>query len=253
MDNTRPLVFIPTYNEKENVPPLFARIMALGLPLDILFLDDNSPDGTGKIMDELAAEYSNVAVIHRSGKLGIGSAHKEGILWAYERGYSTLVTMDADFTHAPEKIPDLLAELPAADIVVTSRYLMKESLKGWNPMRKVLTNFAHFLTTVLLGLKYDSTGAFRVYRLDRVPSIFVKLVRSNGYSFFFESLHLLNRGGFHIAEIPIVLSSRTYGSSKMDYSEIFKSVRQLVELCSQTWFQKNPWGPYRALLPSKEI
>ena len=231
------LIFIPTYNEKDNVRPLYDRIKKLNLQADILFLDDNSPDGTGAIMDSIRNLDASVHVIHRSGKLGIGSAHKEGILWAYKNGVETLVTMDADFTHTPESIPDLIRAAKTYDIGVASRYLQEDSLKGWNLMRKGMTNLAHILTGVLLGLKYDSTGAFRVYQLKRIPMNFVSHVESNGYSFFFESLYHLNRSGFEIVEMPIALPPRTYGSSKMSYFEIFRSVKQLFTLFFKGLFQ----------------
>lgn len=224
------VIFIPTYNESENILPLYEKIKGLGLDTDLLLLDDTSPDGTGKIMDAIAAKDPRVNVIHRKGKLGIGSAHKDGISWAYRHNYTRILTMDADFTHMPETIPKLLAASENADIVVASRYLQEESLQGWNIGRKSMTKLAHVLTTVLLGLKQDSTGAFRVYRLDRIPFEFLAKVQSNGYSFFFESLFVLNENRFRIVEVPNTLPPRTYGSSKMDVSEIFKSVRQLLQL-----------------------
>lgn len=224
------LVFVPTYNERENVLPLYLRLRALNLPLHILFLDDGSPDGTGLVMDEVALKDTRVHVIHREGKLGIGSAHKVGIRWAFENGFKTLITMDADFTHPPENIPALVSAAEQSDIVVASRYLKKNSLEGWNPIRKLLTWFAHFLTTNLLGLVYDSTGAFRLYQLKQLDKAFLERIDSNGYSFFFESLFTLSRMGYKITEIPISLPPRTYGSSKMSYVEIYKSVRQLFVL-----------------------
>lgn len=248
------LLFIPTYNERENIGPLFERIQTVGLSTDILLLDDNSPDGTGKVMDEIAAKHPHVTVIHRSGKLGIGSAHKDGILYAYREGYRTLITMDADFTHNPERIPDLLAVKDKGDLVVASRYMQADSLKGWNPVRKFLTNFAHLLLKHLLKIEHDATGALRVYRLDRIPKEFVSFVKSDGYSFFFESLYVIVRGGYGIVEVPIALSSRTYGSSKMSYKEVFKSVRQLLDLWVQTLFQKNPWRELQgARLKAQEV
>lgn len=187
-------------------------------------------------MDQIAAEDVSVHVIHRTGKLGIGSAHKDGIRWAYEHGYSRLLTMDADFTHIPESIPSLLEASEQADMVVASRYLQEESLHGWNPFRKIMTNLAHILTTVLLGLKQDSTGAFRVYSLERIPQTFLDKVASNGYSFFFESLFVIHQNKFRIVEVANTLPPRTYGSSKMDVREIFKSVRQLFTLFYQKLF-----------------
>lgn len=221
------LILIPCYNEKENVLKIEKRIAALKLSVDILFVDDNSPDGTGKILDGLAKKHPNVFVLHRPGKKGIGSAHKEGINWAYQRGYEKLVTMDADLTHLPEDIPVLLANSRGYDVVVTSRYMRKKSLEGWDFSRKVLTRLGHLMTRVLLKMPYDATNAFRFYDLKRIPRKIFALVESNGYSFFFESLHVLNLNGFKIKEIPINLSPRTYGSSKMKVSDAFQSLRNL--------------------------
>src|SRR5690349_6877589 len=148
------LVFIPTYNEAENVERIFRQIQLLDLTADVLFLDDNSPDGTGKIIDKIVVENKNASVIHRTGKLGIGSAHKVGIERAYESGYQTLITMDCDFTHSPEYILDFLKNKERTDIVVGSRYLKKDSLATWNLFRKSLTRLGHFLTVNLLDMPY---------------------------------------------------------------------------------------------------
>ena len=174
------LIFVPTYNEAENVEALYARISKLKLPADILFLDDNSPDGTGGIINRIAAQDQRVQTLHRSGKLGIGSAHATGIRWAYEHDYTYLLTMDCDFTHSPDRIPDFLAELDKYDVIVGSRYLHADSLSTWNPWRKMLTRIGHLLTTTLLRMPYDATGAFRLYRLDRIPAGVFDLVSSYG-------------------------------------------------------------------------
>ena len=222
------LVFVPTYNERENVRRLCSEILALDLRVDILFLDDNSPDGTGEVLDELAASHPNVHVIHRPGKLGIGSAHRDGINWAYDRGYSTLATMDCDFTHRPEDLPEIIRRSRDCDVVVGSRYSHPESLNDWTFFRKSLTLLGHVATNALLRMKYDATGAFRVYRLDRIPREVFSLVRSTGYSFLFESLYALFVNGHSIREVPIVLPARTYGHSKMRASDAFGSLAHLA-------------------------
>jgi dolichol-phosphate mannosyltransferase len=223
----RPLVFIPTYNECDNVVLLCQEICALGVDLDILFMDDNSPDGTGEVLDKLTRTYPNVLVRHRKGKLGIGSAHAEGIEYAYAEGYHILITMDCDFTHPPRHIVDLLREAQGADVVIGSRYMAKRSLAGWNLLRKLLTWTGHALTRLLLGMSYDATGALRLYRLDRIPRRLFALVRSQGYSFFFESLYVLHVNRMRIKEIPIALPPRTYGHSKMTWAEVRRSVALL--------------------------
>ena len=217
MPSPKLLIFIPTYNEAENAERLCRELSALELGADILFCDDGSPDGTGEIVDELAREFSHVRAIHRSGKLGIGSAHQEGIRYAYAHGYETLVTMDCDFTHQPADVERLLeiAHSSGQAVCIGSRYMKRDSLPGWNPMRRSLTYLGHFLTVNLLQLPQDATGALRVYQLGAIPRELFDRVRSCGYSFFFESLFVLHRNGFAIEEMPIALPARTYGSSKM--------------------------------------
>ncbi len=231
------LVLVPTLNESGNVERLCREVLALGSDVHLLFVDDNSTDGTGEILDRLAAEFDSVEVIHRAGKLGVGSAHVAGIRWAYAHGYDRLVTMDCDFTHDPRFIPALLASAErGADVVVGSRYLQKDSLAGWNPSRKALTHIGHLLTRTLLGMRYDATNAFRCYRLDVIPRRAFDVVVSGGYSFFFESLYVLHRNGFRIAEIPVPLPKRTYGSSKMGLREIHASIKLLVVTCFKAFF-----------------
>ncbi|MEO6063358.1 MAG: polyprenol monophosphomannose synthase [Thermoflexales bacterium] len=222
-----PLIFIPTYNERENVGRLCADLQALPVARDILFLDDNSPDGTGDALDALAREHSNLSVIHRPGKLGIGSAHIDGIAWARAHGYTRLVTMDSDFTHAPDKILEFLAEADDVDVVVGSRYLRDNSLPGWTVWRRILTGLGHIATEFLLGMPYDATGAFRLYRLDRISQRVFERANADGYSFFFQSLYILHRSGARIKEIPISLPARTAGHSKMGFSEIARSLAHL--------------------------
>lgn len=225
------LVFIPTYNERENVVPLLDAILAESLDCDILFMDDASPDGTGDVLDKLALEHPRVTVVHRPGKEGVGAAHQAGIRWAYERGYQRLVTMDADFAHPPQYLPALLAAAEGdADVVVGSRYLRAGSLGDWSLRRRVATVVGHALTRVLLGTPYDATGAFRLYHLTRVPPAAFGLVRSRDYSFFFESLFIIHANGFTVSQIPIHVAGRTFGTSKMQTRHVAGSVRMLLSL-----------------------
>lgn len=228
------LIFIPTYNERENVTALLEQLQALNLPVDIMFLDDNSPDGTGQVLDELARSSPNLSVIHRTGKLGIGTAHVTGINWAYDRGYRILITMDSDFTHSPSDISRFLAESEQADIVVGSRYMRDTSLGTWNLFRKSLTRLGHFLTKLFLRMPYDATGAFRLYRLDLLPRYWLKAVHSHGYSFFFESLFILHFNKFRIREVAIDLPTRVYGHSKMRLRDAWHSLTQLMHTYSTT-------------------
>jgi dolichol-phosphate mannosyltransferase len=236
------LIFIPTYNERDNVGPMCEQILALGLDADLLFMDDGSPDGTGQLLDELSARHARVRVVHRAAKSGIGSAHHAGIALAYDEGYERLVTLDCDFTHSPALIPQFLERSHTADAVVGSRYLEAGSLPGWSALRKSLTTLGHVLTKNMLGISQDATGAFRVYNLATIPRELFALVQSKGYAFFFESMLVLQRNGLAIAEIPITLPARTYGSSKMTVDEVRRSVATLVTLFIQD--QTNP-GRFR--------
>lgn len=237
--NDRFLIFIPTYNERENIEPMYGRIKKLGLDCDFLLLDDNSPDGTGAEMDRIASKDSRVSVIHRPAKLGIGGAHRDGIRWAYARGYKRLVTMDCDFTHQPEDIALFLAGGESHDVVVGSRFMDRSSLSDWNAFRKFLTYLGHFITATLLGLPYDATGAFRHYRLDRIPREVFDKVGSNGYAFFFESLYILFANRFTIKEVSIRLPARTYGHSKMTVRDSFRSLGFLLSLYFRTLFRRS--------------
>jgi dolichol-phosphate mannosyltransferase len=236
------LIFIPTYNERDNVGPMCEQILALGLDADLMFMDDASPDGTGALLDDLAARHPRVRVVHRSGKAGIGSAHQAGIALAYDEGYQRLVTLDCDFTHSPALIPQFLERSHTADAVVGSRYLESGSLPGWSALRKSLTTLGHVLTKNMLGISQDATGAFRAYNLESIPRDLFALVESRGYAFFFESMLVLQRNGLAIAELPITLPARTYGHSKMSVEEVRRSVATLMTLFIQD--QTNP-GRFR--------
>lgn len=230
MSHKKILIFIPTFNEHGNVERMARELSSLGLGADILFLDDNSPDGTGELLDRLAVEIPGMSVVHRSGKQGIGSAHQVGIKWAFDGGYDVLVSLDCDFTHDPKDIPRMLAALEGHDVAVGSRYMERGSLPGWNLMRRCLTMFGHFLTSTLLRLPQDASGAFRAYDLRRVRRETFGLVTSKSYSFFFESLFVLVRNGARIKEIPITLPARTYGSSKLTPDEAVRGGMYLLRL-----------------------
>jgi dolichol-phosphate mannosyltransferase len=227
-ERRKTLVFVPTYNERENVERLCAQIMALHLDVDILFLDDNSPDGTGAILDRLAEQHSRVKVIHRSGKLGIGSAHRDGITWAYDHRYDILITMDCDFTHPPEYLPEFLHMSRDADVVVGSRHLLANSVAEWTLFRRLLTYSGHVLTKYLLKIPYDASSAYRLYHLNAIARGIFELIPSTGYAFFFESLYVLSVNGFSIKEVPIILPARACGQSKMGVPEALQGLLRLT-------------------------
>ena len=227
---SRTLIFIPTYNERDNAPRMCREIHTLGIDADLLFTDDNSPDGTGKELDAMKTEFPSLLVHHRNGKLGVGSAHQEAIHWAYDNGYSRLVTLDCDFTHSPSDIPGLLDNLKDHDVVVGSRWIRPDSLPGWNVFRRIMTGGGHILTKALLGLQEDASGAFRGYRLEHIDRKIFSLIRSKGYAFFFESLFILKTNDCAIKQVPIVLPARTYGNSKMTGGAALRSARGVFAL-----------------------
>lgn len=224
------LILIPTYNEIKNVEGILLEILGLELPADILFIDDNSPDGTGDKLERLAIKYSNIKILHRKGKLGIGSAHMDGINFAYDHSYKLLITMDCDFSHSPKEIKNFIKTAEKFDIVVGSRFLKKESLKEWNFLRLFLTHIGHIATRLILKMPYDSTGAFRLYRIDNISRYFLKIIRSKGYSFFYESLYVLYCNNYRIKEIPIILPARVYGQSKMRLKDALQSLLRLIKI-----------------------
>ncbi|PIQ84458.1 MAG: dolichyl-phosphate beta-D-mannosyltransferase [Candidatus Omnitrophica bacterium CG11_big_fil_rev_8_21_14_0_20_63_9] len=234
------LLVIPTYNEAGNIERLLTEIHRQELPLDVLVVDDNSPDGTGEIAERLA-ELLPLQVIHRAGKLGIGSAHKRGFTEAIARGYPYVMTMDADFAHAPCYLEKMLAKAGTVDVVVGSRYIQGGGLMEWNLMRRLITHTAHWLTRHVLKLPYDCTGGFRLYKVSSLQRIDFAGVQADGYAFLMELLWHMQRQRFSIAEIPIVISFRNQGASKISRNEIFKAVATLVRLRLQ------PVGKRRAL------
>jgi dolichol-phosphate mannosyltransferase len=229
---SKTLIFIPTYNELENASRMCEEIHELALDADVLFIDDASPDGTGDMLESLKPRFPRLIVQHRRRKLGIGSAHFEGIQWAYDRGYERMVTMDCDFSHSPTDIPAMLEAAEECDLSVGSRWVHADSLPGWNLFRRCMTRLGHLLTKGVLGIAQDASGALRTYRLDRLPRSVFALVKSHGYEFFFESLYVLNRNAFSIREVPIRLPARTYGHSKMSTSAAWRSACYIFEL----WF-----------------
>jgi dolichol-phosphate mannosyltransferase len=229
MGDERLLIMIPTYNEVGNITLLYKEIKALNLSADILIIDDNSSDGTRDKIEEIIDRDKTVFKLFRPAKLGIGNAHKAGIRWSVQQGYNHLITLDCDFTHPPEYIPDFLKLKANYDIVVGSRFMQKDSLEDWPVFRKILTHLGHWFTVNLLDMPFDASGAFRLYRLNNKIQL-LKLIRSDSYSFFFESLFVFRLNKCSIVEIPIHLPARTMGKSKMTFQDAYKSIRFLLSL-----------------------
>jgi dolichol-phosphate mannosyltransferase len=211
------LVIIPTYNERENVEPLLTRIFGEGLPLEVLIVDDNSPDGTGAIADQVAARDPRVHVIHRPGKQGLGSAYVAGFRYALARDYDAVFEMDADFSHSPDSLGEFLREIEGADIVLGSRYLRGVTVVNWPLSRLILSYAANVYSRVITGMRVkDLTGGFKCYRRSVLEAIDWERVRSDGYAFQIEITFKAWRKGFTIREIPILFVDRLAGESKMN-------------------------------------
>ena len=226
----RLLIAVPTYNEVENIPRISQEILNAAPKCHLLFIDDNSPDGTGDLINEISKADKRIVVLHRISKLGIGSAHQTAIKYAYQHGYEILLTMDADLTHDPVSIPEMVDIASTGQIVVASRFIGKDGISTWTLRRKLLTKLGHLLTRSLLNLPYDATGAFRAYNLQQIDKSVFNLIISTGYSFFFESLKILDLNGIKVQEISVKLSSMSKGKSKMKMKDILKSIRFMLYL-----------------------
>jgi dolichol-phosphate mannosyltransferase len=212
----RTLVIIPTYNESESLPVLVQRLRAAVPTADVLIADDNSPDGTGAIADEMADTDSAVHVLHRPGKAGLGAAYLAGFAWGLERGYEVIVEMDADGSHRPEELPRLLAQMPTADVVLGSRWVPGGSVVNWPTSRRVLSQGGSLYTRLALGIPTrDTTGGFRAYRASALQQLDLESVQSNGYCFQIDLLWRSLQRGLRVREVPITFVEREMGTSKM--------------------------------------
>ncbi len=214
-------VVIPTYNEAENLPKLVSALFALPLEdLRLLVVDDNSPDGTGQMADELAAARpGRMTVIHRAGKLGLGTAYVAGFRRALDDGADAVAQMDADFSHPPEKLVELFQALQSCDVALGSRYVPGGSVdRQWPLWRKGLSAWGNFYARTILGLKvHDVTGGFRLWRREALSELPLERIRSNGYSFQVEMLYLAHLSGCCFIEVPIYFADRRWGQSKMSF------------------------------------
>lgn len=223
---TRALVIVPTYNERENITRLIDAVLAQDPCIDILVVDDGSPDGTGEIVDERAARDQRVHVIHRERKLGLGTAYVAGFQWALQRDYEFIFEMDADFSHDPAHIPKFLESARHADLVLGSRYRDRRvTVVNWPIGRLLLSYFANVYARFVTGMPlFDSTGGFKCFRRRVLEAIDLNDVRSNGYAFQIEMSFRTWRKGFRIVEIPIVFVDRTEGESKMSRKIVWEAV-----------------------------
>jgi dolichol-phosphate mannosyltransferase len=239
-DSRRVLVAIATYNEIDNLPGLVEEIRRFVPASEIVVVDDNSPDGTGRWCDTRVKEDPRFHVIHRAGKLGLGSATVSGLQFAMERGFDLVVTLDADFSHHPRYIPAMLAVIDdsesPADVVIGSRYVAGGGVEGWPLRRRLMSRCLNLYARWMLGLRaHDCSGAFRCFRVAVLNRIPWDRVRSDGYSFLEELLWLLQRAGARLREIPIIFVDRTHGRSKISGREARAAVWIIFQLALERW------------------
>lgn len=227
----RMLVTLCTYNERENLERLIPQIHAHLPEADVLVIDDNSPDGTGQLADRLAATDPRVKVLHRSGKLGLGTATLAGFRYAIEHGYGLLMNMDADFSHHPRHLPALVACMDRTDVAIGSRYVPGGGIRGWGLKRHVMSRGVNLLARTLLGLKTrDNSGAYRCYRVEKLRQLNLDAFLARGYAFQEEVLYRCRQIGCRFAETPIVFEDRRVGQSKANLREIVFALRDIARM-----------------------
>lgn len=232
----RSIVIIPTYNERENIAALIPIVHSLSAAPDILVVDDNSPDGTGEVVQQLATATSGVHLLSRAGKAGLGKAYLAGFQWALERGYELIVEMDADFSHRPEDLVRMLAAAPAHDFVVGSRWVEGGGTLNWGVGRKLISRGGSFYSRLILGYPLrDWTGGFNAWKAQTLRGIELSSVRSEGYSFQIELKYRALRAGFKSFELPITFVDRRVGQSKM-------SSKIVMEALYRVWLIRAGYG-----------
>ncbi len=225
----RALICLPTYNERENLGPIAVAILAATPEVDVLVIDDGSPDGTGQLADELAAREPRVHVLHRTKKEGLGRAYLAGFAWALARDYALVLEMDADFSHDPKYLPAMLAKAGEADLVLGSRYVPGGGTVNWGLGRKILSRGGSLYARTILGVRVrDLTGGFKCFRREVLEAIDLATVECSGYAFQIELTYRALLKGFRVAEIPIVFADRRVGQSKM-------SRRIVLEAIAKVW------------------
>ncbi len=210
------LIIIPTYNEIENLSQIVAAIFSFAPKTDVLIVDDNSPDGTGQLADQMGSQDARVHAMHRSGKLGLGTAYIAGFKYAIENGYDAAFEMDADFSHDPKYLPDFLKAIEHADLVIGSRYIPGGDTPNWSFLRRFISGGGNIYARLMLGLPVqDATAGFRCYRREVLQNIGLDEVKSQGYGFQVEMTYRVMKQGYKIVETPIIFMDRRVGKSKM--------------------------------------
>lgn len=232
----RALICLPTYNEIDNLRPMVAAIREVVPAVEILVIDDNSPDGTGALADELAAADAKVHVLHRAGKEGLGKAYLAGFAWALARGYGLILEMDCDFSHDPKYLPGMLAAAGEADLVLGSRYVAGGGTVNWGLGRKLISRGGSLYARTILGLSVrDLTGGFKCFRREVLEAIDLASVECTGYAFQIELTYRASRKGFRVREIPIVFADRRVGHSKMSRRIVLEAIRKVWSIRLSGW------------------
>ena len=227
----RLLVTLCTYNERENLGEIIPEIFRFAPHANILVIDDNSPDGTGQLADDLAAQDSRVHVLHRAGKLGLGTATLAGFAYAIEQGYDLLINLDADFSHHPRHLPALLECMSRADVSIGSRYVVGGGVVGWGLKRHLMSQGINWYARLLLRLRTkDNSGSYRCYRIAKLRELDLSKFRARGYAFQEEVLYRCRRIGCRFEETPIMFEDRRYGESKINLREVIEALRVLLVL-----------------------
>ena len=235
------LIVMPTYNERENLPRMVQRLLSLPVKVDLLVVDDNSPDGTGKLADELSAKHPEVHVLHRKEKSGLGRAYIAGFKWALEHGYEFVFEMDGDFSHNPDDVPVFLSAAQNADLVLGSRYINGIRIINWPLSRLMLSKSAATYVRLILGMPItDPTGGYKCFRRRALEFINLDAVRSNGYSFQIELTHKLWRQGYKVVEVPIIFTERLLGHSKMSGHIVREALIMVWRLLLQNGCRRSP-------------
>ncbi len=225
------VICLPTYNEAENLPLMVAAIFEVVPGIEILVIDDNSPDGTGRIADELAAADERVHVLHRTAKEGLGRAYIAGFRWALERDYDLVFEMDCDFSHQPKYLPEFLRKAEEADLVLGSRYIEGGGTEGWAMHRRLLSRGGNTYARMILGLPFrDLTGGFKCFRREVLAALPLDAIQGGGYVFQIELTWRTIQAGFRVTEVPIVFPDRVRGDSKMHGAIVFEAVKNVWRL-----------------------
>ena len=223
-------LIIPTLNEKNNVTKIINKIRKTKIKLDVIFIDDDSNDGTQLEIQNLKKKFKYINYIFRHNKSGIGSAHKDGIKYAYKKDYELIITMDCDGTHNPKYLKNLIHNSKSYDYVITSRFKKKGLIKDWPLSRKLITYLRHLFVKIFLGINYDASGAYRCFFSKKIKLKHILNAKNNDYAFFWEVTYLLKKEGYKIYEIPVKLVFRKLGKSKMKFRHIISSLYYLFKL-----------------------